>query len=195
MHHKARAKRMVDGQLVPLPKDDQEKLLREAMQVCIDGLHDEDTHIGKYLREVCSVFANVIHVSVNRQALEARLVRLEKRLKVPAKERHQCVGRLKKAPELKIIGERVWKHKGVALDKTSKVNNRAAVPVSVQMQGEEAVQKHLDQLKVDLDRYCTMKHTHGNSGQHQEGEMDRKVSLGRKLWRGRQCRDPCASPP
>ena len=87
---------------------------------------------------------------VNRQALEARLFRLEKRLKVPAKERHQCVARLKKAPESKIIGERVSKHKGVALDKTSKVNNKAIVPVSVQMHGEEAVQKHLDQLKVNF---------------------------------------------
>lgn len=85
---------------------------------------------------------------VNRHALEARLSRLEKRLKVPVKERHRCVGRLKKAPELKIIGERVYKHRGVALDKTGKINNKAIVPVSVQIQGEEAVQKHLDRFKV-----------------------------------------------
>lgn len=146
MHHRARSKHVVDGQLVPLSKEEQEKILRDAMRVCINGLHDEDTHIGKLFCEI--LVANASFILVNRQALEGRLSRLEKRLKVPAKERHQCVGRLKKAPELKIVGERVKRHKGVALDSANKINNRAVVPISVQMQGTEAVRRHLDQLKV-----------------------------------------------
>ena len=87
---------------------------------------------------------------MHRQALERRLTRLEKRLKVPIKERHECVGRLKKAAERVIIGERVRQRGSVVgLGKTSKNANKAVVPVSVQIQGEEAVRRHLDLLKKE----------------------------------------------
>ena len=112
---------------------------------------------------------------VFRQALEARLSRLEKRLKVPSKERHKCIGRLNKAPELKITGERIWKHRGVALDKTGKINNKAIVPISVQIQGEEAVQKHLDQMKVCGILFTTLTTSLKTSlqGKHEERKVDR----------------------
>ena len=48
MHHIVREKREIDGQLVPLTKEEQKDTLKEAMKVVLDGLHDEDTHIGLY---------------------------------------------------------------------------------------------------------------------------------------------------
>ena len=47
MHHKSRAKREVNGELQPISKAEQKKVLERAMQVIIEGLHDEDTHIGE----------------------------------------------------------------------------------------------------------------------------------------------------
>lgn len=50
-----------------------------------------------------------------------------------------------------ITGERVRQRKtAVGQDKTSKVVNKAVVPISVQIQGEEAVRRHLDQIKVSI---------------------------------------------
>ncbi|KAL5511287.1 hypothetical protein ACEPAH_4503 [Sanghuangporus vaninii] len=132
MHHVVRTKREVDGDQVPLSKEEQKKVLQEAMKVVTEGLHDDDTHI------------------VHRQALERRLTRLEMRLKVPLKERHECAGRLKKAAERVITGDRIRQRKSaIGLGGTSKNANKAAVPVSVQIQGEEAVRRHLDQMKKE----------------------------------------------
>ena len=47
MHHKSRAKREVNGELQPISKVEQKEVLEKAMQVIIEGLHDEDTHIGE----------------------------------------------------------------------------------------------------------------------------------------------------
>ncbi|KAH8117012.1 VRR-NUC domain-containing protein [Phellopilus nigrolimitatus] len=132
MHHLPRLKREVNGELLSPSKDEQKKFLEEAMDIVIRGLHDDDTHI------------------VSRQALEHRLSRLEKRLRVPLKKRHDCVGKLQKAVETKITGERVRQRS--ALGKIEKVANKAAVPVSVQIQGEEAVRKHLDQAKKERQK-------------------------------------------
>ena len=91
---------------------------------------------------------------VQRQALQQRLSRLEKRLKVPKKDRHECAGKLKKADEELVLGIRVRKRAdSVAIDKTSKVVNGAQVvqchvPISVQLQGKHAVQAHEEALKV-----------------------------------------------
>ena len=88
-----------------------------------------------------------------RQSLAHRLFRLEKRLKVPENERHECIGKLQKAAESKIIGERIRRPKGiVALDKTANVLNKTHVPVSVQIQGEVAVKKHIEAMKVSEKR-------------------------------------------
>ncbi|KAL5489948.1 hypothetical protein ACEPAI_4780 [Sanghuangporus weigelae] len=132
MHHVVCTKCEVDGEQVPLSKEEQKKVLQKAMKVVIEGLHDDDTHI------------------VHRQALERRLTRLEKRLKVPLKERHECAGRLKKAAERVITGDRIRQRKSaIGLGGTSKNANKAVVPVSVQIQGEEAVRRHLDQMKKE----------------------------------------------
>ncbi|EJD02252.1 uncharacterized protein FOMMEDRAFT_147288 [Fomitiporia mediterranea MF3/22] len=150
MHHVVRQRREINGEQVPLSKEEQKKVLQKAMDVVIEGLHDEDTHI------------------VSRQSLERRLSRLENRLKIPVKNRHECVGRLKKAAEVKITGERVRQRRaGIAFDKTGKVNNKAVVPVSIQMQGEDAVRKHLDQLKKERakERWTGKSLWYGKSGE------------------------------
>ena len=108
--------------------------------------------------------------------MEHRLTRLEKRLKIPMKDRHDCVGKLQKAVETKIVGERIRHRKnGVAHDKTGKVVNRAVIPVSVQIQGEDAVRKHLDQVKVSP--YAINNYFSGNSEscieRSEKSKMDR----------------------
>ena len=42
----------------------------------------------------------------------------------------------------------MWQPKTVGQDKMSKVLNKAVVPVPVQIQGEKAVRRHHDQIKV-----------------------------------------------
>ena len=54
--------------------------LREATQICIDGLCDEDTHLSKALDGKADI--------VYRPALSRRLTRLENKLDLPADERH-----------------------------------------------------------------------------------------------------------
>ena len=87
---------------------------------------------------------------VHRQALSHRLARLEKRLKIPVKDRHECAGKLQKADEVKFLGERIRQKRkdGMPYDKTNSFANKSVVPVSVQIQGEAAVKKHLEQMKV-----------------------------------------------
>ena len=46
MHHLVREKREVDGKQVALEKDEQSRILKQAMQIIVRGLEDEDTHIG-----------------------------------------------------------------------------------------------------------------------------------------------------
>ena len=46
MHHVVRTKHEVNGEQVALSKEEQKKVLRNAMDVVIEGLHDDDTHIG-----------------------------------------------------------------------------------------------------------------------------------------------------
>ena len=88
---------------------------------------------------------------VSRQALEHRLFRLEKRLKIPMKDRHECQGKLLKAKESVITGERIrTRRTTVGQDKTNR-SDKPIVPVSIQIHGEEAVRRHLDQIKVDKD--------------------------------------------
>lgn len=115
--------------------------------------------VTKIHTSVCFVYMLLIinpHFSispvVHRQALAHRLARLEKRLKVPKTERHECAGTLQKAAEVKFIGERIKRRKeGMPYDKTNAFANKVHVPVSVQIQGGAAVAKHLEQLKV-----CTL---------------------------------------
>ena len=60
-----------------------------------------------------------------------------------------CAGKLEKATEVVVVGKRIRTPKGSPVaDKASKVSNRAEVPVSVQLQGLEAVKAHLDLVKV-----------------------------------------------
>lgn len=46
MHHFARAKQEVDGEIRQLSKSEQNEVLKKAMEIVIRGLHDDDTHIG-----------------------------------------------------------------------------------------------------------------------------------------------------
>ncbi|KAF8582657.1 hypothetical protein K439DRAFT_1413052 [Ramaria rubella] len=78
-----------------------------AMDVVIQGLKDELT---------CFSY---------RPRLERRLTRLEKKLKIPMEERHKCDGKLKKAHEVYIEGNRVKNRAGsVVLAKTYHKSNQ-----------------------------------------------------------------------
>ncbi len=63
---------------------------REAVEVCLDGLEDEDTHL------------------IYRPRLEKRLTRLEKQLDLPADERHICEAELKKSEPRYLKARRVY---------------------------------------------------------------------------------------
>lgn len=144
MHHKAKAARQgiltdVDG--TDEKVNDEEQVLRKAMEVILRGLHDEDTHIGMTSSkcDVCSLSANASPVA--RQALERRLTRLEKRLKVPQDQRHACAGKLEKAEDVIVYGTRLREQKSDAYA-------RANIPVTVQLQGPTAVYEYKALVKV-----------------------------------------------
>lgn len=96
---------------------------------------------------------------MHRQALQHRLSRLEKQLKVPKAERHECERKLEKAEEILVMGVRVRKDPdSIVADKTNKFVNNAQVvdcqvPVAVQLLGKEAVRKHNEALMVCLNLY------------------------------------------
>ncbi|TBU49163.1 VRR-NUC domain-containing protein [Dichomitus squalens] len=75
---------------------DEEGCLEEALEVVIAGLKDEDTHV------------------VYRPMLERRLTRLEKKLKVPLEECHECEARLQAAIDVHVEGVRI-RHRASSL--------------------------------------------------------------------------------
>ncbi|WWD17625.1 hypothetical protein CI109_102066 [Kwoniella shandongensis] len=75
------------------PEEKEEKL-REATQVCIDGLLDEDTHL------------------IYRPALSRRLTRLENKLNLPADERHISYASLNKCEIRELSAPRVAENAG-----------------------------------------------------------------------------------
>ncbi|WVQ76980.1 hypothetical protein IAR50_006659 [Cryptococcus sp. DSM 104548] len=77
------------------PKEKEEKL-REATQVCINALLDEDTHI------------------IYRPALSRRLTRLENKLKLPADERHISYASLLKCETRDLDAVRLPENRGQA---------------------------------------------------------------------------------
>ena len=72
-------------------------VLDKAMDFVLEGLKDDDTHMGE-----CIIFAmfwpriNPKVYAVHRVALERRLTALEKKLAIPLEERHHCQARLHK---------------------------------------------------------------------------------------------------
>ena len=80
---------------------------------------------------------------VSRQALERRLTRLEKRLKIPEGERHVCAGKLAKAEDVIVFGSRIRDQRP-----DTGASSRANVPVAVQVQGPSAVYEYKALLKV-----------------------------------------------
>ncbi|CDZ97246.1 Uncharacterized conserved protein [Phaffia rhodozyma] len=73
-------------------KGDQELDKKEqALDVCLDGLEDEDTHL------------------IYRPSLIRRLTRLEKQLKIPARDCHRCEGELKVCETVTLGAQRVRK--------------------------------------------------------------------------------------
>ncbi|WVQ82523.1 hypothetical protein IAT38_004652 [Cryptococcus sp. DSM 104549] len=73
-----------------------EEKLREATQVCIDGLLDEDTHL------------------IYRPALSRRLTRLEKKLNLPPDERHISFASLLQCETRELSAPRLPENTGVA---------------------------------------------------------------------------------
>ncbi|KLO19274.1 hypothetical protein SCHPADRAFT_924671 [Schizopora paradoxa] len=140
-------------------KDDRQKILQRALDVVVAGLNDTDTHI------------------VQRQALEHRLTRLEKQLKLPKAERHECEGKLEKAEEILVMGMRVYKDPTIVVtDKTKKYINNAQVvdcqvPVAVQLLGKDAVRKH------------------NEAQQKKKADAAKKPWKGKSLWIGRGLKD------
>ncbi|TFK54629.1 hypothetical protein OE88DRAFT_1653035 [Heliocybe sulcata] len=87
------------------PKD--RETSERAMDAVIEALEDCDTHL------------------VYRPKLTRRLTTLEKRLKIPADERHSCEGELRNSEEVHTTGVRV-RHRAasLALDQTGRLLNR-----------------------------------------------------------------------
>lgn len=71
--------------------------------------------------------------AVLRPALERRLTRLEKKLAIPEKDRHQCDGELQEPREIHINGTRHrLRSESVASDKTGRTLNHASVLAQLQ---------------------------------------------------------------
>nr|ODN96652.1 hypothetical protein L204_03361 [Cryptococcus depauperatus CBS 7855] len=73
---------------------EKEEKLREATQVCIDGLLDDDTHL------------------IYRPGLSRRLTRLENKLKLPADERHISYASLLKSETREVTAIRLPENRG-----------------------------------------------------------------------------------
>lgn len=85
------------------PTEKEEKR-REAVQVCIDGLLDEDTHLSK---------PNHFRThSVYRPGLSRRLTRLENALGLPADERHISNAELLKCEIRELTAPRIAENMG-----------------------------------------------------------------------------------
>jgi Fanconi-associated nuclease 1 len=81
-----------------------------------------------------------LYFTVSRQALERRLTRLEKRLKIPESECHICAGKLAKAEDTIVFGTRIR-------DQKTDAGASTRVPVAVQVQGPTAVYEYKALLK------------------------------------------------
>ncbi|OCF42115.1 fanconi-associated nuclease 1 [Kwoniella heveanensis CBS 569] len=103
------------------PEQKEEKL-REAVQVCIDALLDEDTHL------------------IYRPALSRRLTRLENKLNLPADERHISYASLNKCETRELTAPRVAENMGQPkiLARARSESVRADREASLGMGDEEA---------------------------------------------------------
>jgi Fanconi-associated nuclease 1 len=85
------------------------KKKEEAVQVCIDGLMDEDTHLSTSVLpiEVGHWSLLTTAFAVYRPRLSRRLKRLENQLSLPADERHICEAELRKSSQRVLKAHRV----------------------------------------------------------------------------------------
>ncbi|KAF7986651.1 hypothetical protein HWV62_26482 [Athelia sp. TMB] len=108
-----------------LMKSDEEVDDYRAMDVVKEALLDDDTHISTLL--LCPALPNAKRLSaVFRPKLQRRLIKLEKKLKIPAEERHTCAASLDKAAKRFLTGTRIRHTSNLHLDSTG----RAAKPES-----------------------------------------------------------------
>jgi Fanconi-associated nuclease 1 len=80
---------------------------QDAVEVCIDGLMDEETHLSRSQRRVELT-------AVYRPGLSRRLTRLEKQLDLPADERHICDAELKVCSTRTLSAPRAKENAGIA---------------------------------------------------------------------------------
>jgi Fanconi-associated nuclease 1 len=85
---------------------------REALEICIDGLEDDDTHLSRSssplsLARVLVPDASPSSIPVYRPSLARRLARLENQLDLPYRERHLCDGSLTEAPIVTLSAIRI----------------------------------------------------------------------------------------
>ncbi|CDO73570.1 hypothetical protein BN946_scf185014.g40 [Trametes cinnabarina] len=95
----------------------------------VAALEDPDTHI------------------VFRPMLERRLTRLEKWLDIPADERHECAGRLRKAAEVYVKGVRVDRR--LMLDEAGRVVDKGNGSLSWANRRDTSPQKRLEEVKQE----------------------------------------------
>ena len=100
------------------------EIYEAAMNVVIRGLQDEHTHLGNLTFIGYSVKeTDVNYLVVYRPRLVRRLTRLENKLQIPEKQRHQCTRRLKEAQEVYLKGTRINKKSSQTVpDGTQQIN-------------------------------------------------------------------------
>ncbi|KAI0362440.1 hypothetical protein OH77DRAFT_1515684 [Trametes cingulata] len=119
-----------------------------ALAGVVAALTDPDTHV------------------VFRPMLERRLTRLEKRLRVPEEERHECAGGLRKAREVWVVGVRVDRR--LLLDEAGRVVNQDGVG------GKEGTKGLLRWAKV-----------RSASPRKRTEEVKPEKVTGKSIWKGR----------
>ena len=95
---------------------EKEEKMRDAVQVCIDGLLDEDTHLSESVgASKLALIANddlCSRLTVYRPALSRRLTRLENKLNLPSDERHISHAELLKCHTRELTALRVPENAG-----------------------------------------------------------------------------------
>ncbi|KAK8866168.1 hypothetical protein IAR55_001319 [Kwoniella newhampshirensis] len=108
--------------------EEKEDRMREATQVCIDGLLDEDTHL------------------IYRPALSRRLTRLENKLNLPADERHISYASLNKCEIRELPAPRVAENMGQPRFRARSDSVRGEREASLGMGDEEMLRGSMQQV-------------------------------------------------